>query len=148
VTNEQVEHGGQVGHRDLPHTADVRIEAWGPSLEACLEQAVAGLVETFADLSAARVAGEVTFELADAPAEDLLVAVLDEVIYRLDTESVLPVRSDVQRAGAGASWSVRFEVAPAAGAELIGAVPKATSLHGLLVERSANGWRCEVTVDI
>jgi SHS2 domain-containing protein len=146
VTNEQVEPGGQVGHRDLPHTADVRIEAWAPSLEACLEQAVAGLVETFADLSAVGVAGEVTFELADAPADDLLVAVLDEVIYRLDTESVLPVQSDVQRTGPG--WSVRFEVAPAAEAELIGAVPKATSLHGLMVERSASGWRCEVTVDI
>ncbi|GAB3422653.1 archease [Flindersiella endophytica] len=136
----------QVGHRTLPHTADVRIEAWGPTLEACLEQAVAGLVDTFADLSNASGSGSVTVELAAAPAEDLLVALLDEVIYRLDTDSVLPLKSDVQRTAAG--LSVRFEVAAAAEAELTGAVPKAASLHGLLAERGTTGWRCEVTVDI
>lgn len=144
MTNEQV---GQAGHRNLPHTADVRIEAWGPSVEACLEQAVAGVVGSFADLSAARPSGSVTFSVPDAAAEDLLVAVLDEVIFRLDTQSVLPVRSDVQRGDAD-GLRVRFDVVPASEAELIGAVPKATSLHGLVFEPTRNGWRCEVTVDI
>jgi SHS2 domain-containing protein len=31
---------GARGHRDVPHTADTRIEAWGPTREACLPGAV------------------------------------------------------------------------------------------------------------
>jgi SHS2 domain-containing protein len=34
------------GHRSLPHTADVIIDAWGPDQAACYEEAVAALVET------------------------------------------------------------------------------------------------------
>lgn len=146
MTNEQVG-----GYRSLPHTADVRIEAWAPSVEGCLEQAVAGLVETFAALPAAGRAGPavprvVTAELAGESPADLLVAVLDEVIYRLDTENVLPMQSDVQLTETGSR--VSFEVVDAADAELVGAVPKATSLHGLVFEQTVDGWRCEVTVDI
>ena len=37
------------GHRNLPHTADVIIEAWGPDLAACAEEAVAALIETYAN---------------------------------------------------------------------------------------------------
>ncbi|HEV8559398.1 MAG TPA: archease [Actinophytocola sp.] len=37
------------GHRAVPHTADIRIEAWAPTREACLGEAVAALVESFAD---------------------------------------------------------------------------------------------------
>jgi SHS2 domain-containing protein len=142
VTNEQVS-----GHRTLPHTADVRLEAWAPSVAGCVEQAVAGLVSTFADLPAsARPTGVVRAEVTGESPGDLLVAVLDEVIYRLDTENVLPVRSDVQLNETGSL--VVFEVVDAASATLIGAVPKATSLHRLVFEHVGDGWRCEVTVDI
>ncbi|WP_420884068.1 archease [Micromonospora sp. CPCC 205547] len=37
------------GHRRVPHTADVRIEAWAPDQESCLAEAVDALVETFVD---------------------------------------------------------------------------------------------------
>ena len=136
----------RAGHRTLPHTADVRIEAWGPDLAGCLERAVDGMVSTFADLSAARPAGTVTAEITGAAPGELLVGLLDEVIFRLDTESVLPVRSKVQPTGAGAT--VDFDVADVATAELIGAVPKAVSLNELVIEETPAGWRCEVTIDI
>ncbi len=42
------------GHRSVPHTADLRIEAWSPSREGCIGEAVRGTVESFLDTSGAR----------------------------------------------------------------------------------------------
>ena len=36
------------GHRTVPHTADLRIEAWGPAREGCIAEVVRGLVDSFA----------------------------------------------------------------------------------------------------
>ena len=36
------------GHRTVPHTADLRVEAWAPTREECLAEAVRGLVDSFA----------------------------------------------------------------------------------------------------
>ncbi|MDT0468626.1 archease [Streptomyces gibsoniae] len=50
--DRQARREGESGHRALPHTADVRVEAWGTTQEQCLEEAALGLVEFFADTSA------------------------------------------------------------------------------------------------
>jgi hypothetical protein len=36
--------GIAAGHRGVPHTADLRIEAWAPSRDGCIRQAVLGTV--------------------------------------------------------------------------------------------------------
>ena len=36
------------GHRTVPHTADLRIEAWAVTCEECLAEALRGLVGSFA----------------------------------------------------------------------------------------------------
>ena len=41
----------------MPHTANVRIEAWAPTREECIAEAVRGLVDGFADTSRAPAAG-------------------------------------------------------------------------------------------
>jgi SHS2 domain-containing protein len=56
------------GHRTLPHTADVILEAWGPDLATCCEEAVAALVETYADSQSATVVGERARASPSAPA--------------------------------------------------------------------------------
>lgn len=37
----------------MPHTADLRIEAWAPTRDGCIRQAVLGTVESFLDLESA-----------------------------------------------------------------------------------------------
>jgi hypothetical protein len=58
------------GHRTLPHTADVILEAWGPDLATCCEEAVAALVETYADSRSVTIVGERAVHVATAPAHD------------------------------------------------------------------------------
>jgi SHS2 domain-containing protein len=134
------------GHRCLPHTADVRVEAWALSREGCLAEAVSALVDTFADTAGARPSGTAEFRVEPGSDEDMLVAVLDEVIYRLDTEGELPLDTEVRAADGG--LVVRWRTIGTDAVELVGAVPKAVSLHELRFAPDEAGWSCAVTLDV
>lgn len=68
----------------MPHTADLRIEAWAPTRDGCIRQAVLGTVESFLDLESAHAVHTRLRRLTADRDDDLLVAVLEEVIYLLD----------------------------------------------------------------
>ncbi|MEV6812756.1 archease [Micromonospora sp. NPDC051296] len=135
------------GHRCVPHTADVRIEAWAPDREGCVAEAVAALVESFTDAAGARPAAEREFHAPAAGDEDLLVGVLDEVIFRLETADELPLSTEVADDGAG-GLLVRWRTTASGEVELTGAVPKAVSLHELRFGGDGTGWSCAVTLDV
>lgn len=136
------------GHRTVPHTADLRIEAWAPTREECLAEAVRGLVDSFAAVAGRRPQGRASRRVTARPDADLLVAVIDEVIYRLDAGGEIPVWVEVRPAADG-GIIVFFALVPVAEAEITGAVPKAASLNELrCAPDAAGGWSCAVTVDV
>jgi phage shock protein A len=138
----------RAGHRTVPHTADLRIEAWAPTREECLAEAVHGLVDSFAVVAGRPPSGRARRHLTARLDEDLLVAIIDEVVYRLDADGQIPVSVDVRRAPEGGVVVV-FALVPVAEAEITGAVPKAASLHDLRCAPDAAGrWSCAVTVDV
>jgi SHS2 domain-containing protein len=134
------------GHRAVPHTADVRIEAWAPSREECIAEAVLGLVEGFADISGVRPTGTESVQVSDASDDDLLVAVLDEVIYRLEVAGDVPVDVEVEAMNGG--LDVRLAVVDLDAVPITGAAPKAVSLYELHLSPGPRGWTCSVTVDV
>ncbi|MEU8571505.1 archease [Streptomyces pathocidini] len=148
------------GHRTVPHTADIRLEAWAPTRDECIAEAVLGLVASFADVTGVHPERFVTVSVPEGPAEDMLLAVLDEVIYRLEVHGEVPV--DVEADGAdaigddigdedadlGDRLDLRFAVAAAEAVEPVGAPPKAVSLHGLTFATDHVRWACSVTVDV
>ena len=94
------------GHRCWPHTADLRIEAWAPTREGCIAEAVVGTVV---------VPGH--------------PAVLDELIYLMDTTGDVPIDAELEPVEEGVD--VRFAMVDAATVPQIGALPKAVTLHEL-----------------
>lgn len=122
------------------------MEAWGPSRESCIAEAVLAVVATFTDTSDVHpdAARERWFD--ERSDDDLLVAVLDEVIYLMDTEGLVPVDVEVESSGDGAD--VRFAMVDAAVTRQVGAAPKGVSLHGLRIGSLAGGWSCSVIVDV
>lgn len=134
------------GHRSVPHTADLRIEAWAPTREGCIAEAVLGTVESFLDIGSAHPDHERQCQLTAHSDEDLLAAVLDEVIYYLDTAGEAPV--DVEVEALDGDIDVRFAMADARALTQVGAVPKAVSLHELSLALGAAGWQCSVTLDV
>lgn len=136
------------GYRAVPHTADLRIEAWGPTLQECLTAAVRGLIASFAEVPAGEPGREVTVALPAGSAEDLLVAALDEVIYRMDADGEIPLAATA-RGCAGGGTELVLRLVPVATAELVGAVPKAVALSGLRCAPDAAGrWSASVTIDV
>ena len=145
---ERLASGAGRGHRTVPHTADLRIEAWAPTREECLAEAVRGLVDSFAVVAGRTPSGRARRHMTARLDEDLLVAVIDEVIYRLDADGQIPVSVAVRRAPDG-GVVVFFALVPVAEAEITGAAPKAASLHDLRCAPDAAGrWWCAVTVDV
>ena len=130
----------------MPHTADVAVEAWGPNRESCIAEAVLGVVETFADTTAAHPERVRECWFAESCDEDLLVNVLDDTIYYLDTEHEVPVDVEVEPRADGVA--VRLAMVDAARVRQVGAVPKGVSLHGLRIGSFAGTWSCSVIVDV
>ncbi|MEU5095578.1 archease [Streptomyces sp. NPDC020996] len=137
---------GSSGHRSVPRAADVRIEAWGTSRERCMAEAVLGVVECFVDVGAVRPRAVERIRLAGASDDDLLSALLDEVVGRLETYGEVPV--DVEADATDDGLDVRLAVARPAGAEGAGALPRNASWHELRIAPDAYGWSCAVTVDV
>ena len=136
------------GHRTVPHTADLRVEAWGPTREACLAEAVRGVVDSFAVVKAARPRHTAERRFIASSDEDLLVAVVDEVIYRLDADGEIPVTATVRPVPEG-GVVLTLALADVKEAEITGAVPKAASLNDLRCAPDASGqWSCGITIDV
>ncbi|MEU5726408.1 archease [Micromonospora sp. NPDC047738] len=135
------------GHRNVPHTADVRIEAWAPDREDCVAEAVSALVDTFVDTAGADGTAETEFSVPPGNDENMLVTVLDEVIFRMETAGVLPLATDVRPADDG-GLLVRWWTVDTDAVELVGAVPKAVALHELRFGPDQDGWSCAVTLDV
>jgi SHS2 domain-containing protein len=137
---------GLAGHRSVPHTADLRIEAWARTREECLAEAVLALVGSVVDRSAAAPAGRWEQDVRAASDEDLLAAVLDEVIFRMDTTGQVPLGVSVGPIPGGVRLACT--VADGAALPLVGAVPKAVALHSLRLVPGSRGWECTATVDV
>ena len=130
----------------MPHTADLRIEAWAPTRDGCIKEAVLGTIESFLDTALAYPKRTRRSRLTEERDDDLLVAVLEEVIYLLDTEGEAPVDIDLRDVDGGVE--VTFAMVDASTLPQVGAVPKAVSLNALRLSHGGAGWRCLVTLDV
>jgi protein archease len=135
------------GHRTVPHTADLRLEAWAPSRLECLTEALRGLIDSFADVAGARVERITERPLLAASDADMLAAAGEEIIYLLDAEGQIPVKLQVRSVTGGVVLVLALAAADAV--EITGAVPKAISFHGLRCEPDGAGrWSASMTVDV
>jgi SHS2 domain-containing protein len=139
--------GTEAGHRVLPHTADVIVEAWAASRSGCLEELVRGVVGTFADTSGAAATREVPLEIDAALDEDVVVNLVDDVVYLLDADGLVVVDVELEEDDDGA-FRGAFHVAPAHAVTQTGAVPKGVSRSGLRFVHEGTLWRSQVLVDV
>ncbi|MCH0562431.1 MULTISPECIES: archease [unclassified Streptomyces] len=137
---------GGSGHRTVPHPADVRIEAWGASRERCLVEAALGMVECFADVRAVRPTSVEHVRLAEIDDDDLLSALLEEVVRRLEVDGRVPV--DLEADDAEDGLEVRLALAGLSDVRTTGTEPRDVTWHGVRFAPDPYGWSCAVTVDV
>ncbi|MGZ6954883.1 MAG: archease [Acidimicrobiia bacterium] len=134
------------GHAVRAHTADAVIEAWGPTAAACYEEAAAAFVDVFADTDARPTGSAEPFAVGPGQPEDLLVLLLEEVLFYADAQGHVPTRTEVEVRGdrlVGKFTTVEIEQL-----DIIGAIPKGVSYSDLEFGPTANGWHCRATVDV
>jgi len=112
-----------------------------------------GLVDACVDVSELTLGDRVPFDRVEVsldPAEDeeMLVALLEDVVYAIDALDAVPVGATLQeRADGGVSgW---LDTIPAASVTEVGATPKGVSRSDLSFAEEKEGlWRCRVEIDV
>jgi SHS2 domain-containing protein len=131
----------------VPHTADVILEAWGPDLASCCEEAVAALTAEYVDTAGATEIDRRRIHLAPGTDDALLLDLLEEVIFALETAEGVPVRAEARAASDG-GIDADLVVADRSSVVPTGAVPKAVSRSELTVRVQPGGVRCRFLVDV
>lgn len=131
----------------LDHTADVGIIAYGADLKQAFANAARGLFSLIAELDDVE---EVTYrdmELTASDEESLLVAWLNELVYRFGTEGIIFKRFDIiQLDNTHLKARAYGEKVDSSRHELKTEV-KAATYHMLKVEKN-DGFRVQVLFDI
>jgi SHS2 domain-containing protein len=137
----------RAGHRLAPHVADVALEAWASTHVACLEETVLALVESFADIGDVTPTDCVAISVDAEGDEDVLVSLLEEVIYTIDVDGAVPVAVALsERAGGGVEGFLATVLSEQP--EVVGALPKGVSRSDLHFARGDGEWRGQVLVDV
>jgi SHS2 domain-containing protein len=135
------------GHRALPHTADVILEAWGPDLAACLEEAVVALASLYVDTTGARVVERRLVRLLPAAPSELLISLIDEAIFALDTGTAVPVGAEVATRGDG-GLDISLQLAARDSITPTGASPKGVSRSNLRLDQGTGRVHCTFLIDV
>lgn len=132
------------------HTADVGLRVLAPTLDDLFRTAAAGLLSTIVSgLETVEPAEDEPVSVtADEPAA-LLVAWLNELIFRVETRHRLYARFDVRVSDDGRSLSGTISGQPIdRDRHVLDHEVKAATHHGLTLERRGPDWLAEVILDI
>jgi SHS2 domain-containing protein len=134
--------------RILEHTADVGFEAFGSTREETFVNAARALIDLVVDLDTIDPREEVTLQVQGADPESVLVNWLSELLYLHDAEGWLFRDFEIQNLRDDSLSAIargeKFH-RPRHQAKLL---VKAITYHQLALERTPEGWRAQVYVDI
>ena len=135
-------------HGTRGHTADLGLWVEADRLEELFSSAVAALSELMVRGPRQGELAWLPLALEGADLAELLVQLLNEVVYRLDGESLLAVALDISRLEPG-RLQARLGVLPfdPASHRLVEPV-KAVTYHQAIVESWGRGFRAQVVVDV
>jgi SHS2 domain-containing protein len=141
-------NAGMQQFRILEHTADVGFEAFGSTREEAFVNAARALIYLIVDLEAIDPREEVSVQLQGTDPESLLVNWLSELLYLHDAEGwlfrdfeILNLQDDSLSALARGEKFRRSR-------HQTKLLVKAITYHQLTLERTPEGWRTQVYVDI
>jgi len=137
--------------RAREHTADLGLEVWAATLDRLFVDAAVGLADAITDASALRETEGVEVTVEEPALDLLLVAWLEELLYRFETTGALARGGEARVVEGTSGWRVeatlrgeRFD----ATRHPLRVTVKAITYHALEVARDEQGWRARVIFDI
>lgn len=136
------------GFRLLEHTADIGIDAWGPTLDSLFEQAALGLRHLLVGTSPVAHSQKHPVQLDAGDAGELMVAWLNEIIFLFETHNLVPGTFQIE-------WISREELRAVIHMETYTATQhtvehqvKAATYHQLSLGQEREGWRARIYLDL
>ena len=133
-------------------TADVAFEALGATPEETYRAAADATLNTMVeDIGTVAPLERRLFSLAADSLDLLLFELLQELVYRKDAERLLLRIRDLRIEEAGSGYRLHAEAIGEtidSGRHSLLADVKAVTLHRLVVERTPDGWRAVVVLDV
>jgi len=129
------------------HTADVAVEATGPSLGAVFAQVADGMAAAMAD-EMPETGDRFAFEERAESREALLFDFLDRLIYERDVREVLPVDHDVEVSRDDGVWIARGSARGIPLADVVARDLKAVTYAQMDLSETPDGWHAYVVFDV
>ena len=137
------------GYEYLDHTADLGMRAYGKTLKELFTNAAQGLLETMAATETICGVQQIKINVAAESLEDLMVAWLDELIFRYEVEEVLFRRVEIQQIKKKELSAIAYGEPPNLTKHVVYTEIKSVTYHQLVVEQKSNGdWFAQVIFDL
>lgn len=132
----------------LDHTADIGIIAYGRDLPEVFVNAAYAMFDIITDIGRVAERDEVDLCISADDVEELLVAWLDELLYRCETEGLLFRRFVIDDMNDRSLRATAFGEKMDHTRHEIRTEIKSVTYHQLKVERTDGEWRAQVIFDI
>ena len=132
----------------IEHPADVGFRAYGGTLEELFGSAALAMMSLACDPAGLEERETREIEAAGADLELLLYAWLAEILAVQDAEQLFFRRAEVNEVGQGKVRGKVFGEKYDRARHHAGTYIKAVTMHQLRVERTAEGWRAQVFLDV
>jgi SHS2 domain-containing protein len=126
--------------------ADLGIEAWAPTREGCVAEAVSALLDSFLTRPLPAAESGVSFEVTGSTDAELLTAVLRHVILRIQVLNEIPSVTKVVATPTGLRLSC--EVIDTGAVIPGGSIPKGVPRQHVRCERTRRGWWCSAKIEV
>ena len=127
--------------------ADIAFEASGKDLNELFESAATALESSMANIKKVKPKIRKEINLSKETVEELLFDFLNELVYLKDAESLLFSKFSVKLKGKKLHAEVLGDKIDSKTQELDNDV-KAVTLHGFKVEKTKDGWKTTVILDV
>jgi len=130
------------------HTADIGLIAFGKDLLEAFSNAAYGMFSILTDTSKVSEKERFDLQISADNAEDLLVAWLDELLFRYETERIVCNRFVIDKMDDKSLHATCFgeKVDPAR--HEIKSEIKNVTYHQLKIEKTDDGWQARVIFDV
>jgi len=131
----------------IDHTADIKFQAFGLTLEEVFENSVLAVVETITGKEKIRQKNVKRITIEGGDNENLLYLLLEEIIYLLDAENFIVSKAKIDFDETVRSMKVEFhgdEVKNYKGLNHI----KAVTYNDMFIKNLGKKWIAQVVVDV
>lgn len=135
-------------YEQFPHTADIGIRVFGKDLKELFANAAFGMFDVIADLDGMKIPVEEVIEADGETTEELLVAWLDELLYRFCTKEIVFAKFEIGELSGNHIKAKAFGRAIASNRNRLKMEIKAVTYSGLAIKKIEKGYQVEIIFDV